>query len=140
MTDPYVYPDSNVLINKLNIKEQPQLTSKEDDISQVRATELRLNPIKGNFDLNHLKSIHNHIFQDVYSWAGEVRTVDIAKGGSLFALPHYIDKEANKLFASLSEDNHLKGMDKDSLVAKGAYYLGEINALHPFSIKGDATL
>jgi cell filamentation protein len=38
----------------------------------------------GDFDLRHLRAIHRHLFQDVYDWAGEIRTVEIAKGGSQF--------------------------------------------------------
>src|SRR5690606_15090999 len=44
----------------------------------------------GSFDLKHLRAIHRHLFQDVYDWAGELRTVEIFKGGSQFQFRQYI--------------------------------------------------
>ncbi len=45
---------------------------------------------KGSFDLAHLRAIHRHLFQDVYDWAGELRTVEIFKGGNQFQFRQYI--------------------------------------------------
>lgn len=70
--------------------------------------------------------------QDVYDWAGQVRSTSLAKGGSLFAEPQYIEKEAAKLSGQLAAENHLKGLEKPDFVARLAHYHAEINALHPF--------
>ena len=48
-------------------------------MTAVRLLELQMNPIKGNFDFNHLKKIHKYIFQDLYDWAGKPRTVELSK-------------------------------------------------------------
>ena len=76
----YCYPDSDVLINKLGIKDSVKLFMAEKEATSIRLYELQQKPIKGKFNLDHLKAIHKYIFQDIYEWAGEQRTVDIGKG------------------------------------------------------------
>ena len=75
----YCYPNSNVLINKLGIKDKNKLSIIERRLTMLRLFELLKNPIQGKFDLEHLQSIHSYIFQDIYEWSGKIRTVDIAK-------------------------------------------------------------
>lgn len=75
----YCYPNSDILINKLNIHDGLILQAAERDLTSRRLVMLQTNPIKGTFDFLHLKKIHEFIFQDIYSWAGKERTVDIAK-------------------------------------------------------------
>jgi cell filamentation protein len=77
--DPYVYPGTNVLRNLRDIRDPEEFSEVEGIATTRRITELARHPILGNFDTRHLQSIHRHIFQDVYQWAGEFRTVDIAK-------------------------------------------------------------
>ena len=79
-TKSYCYPDSKVLINKFDIRDMDSLMERERGFTSFRLTQLEANPIKGNFDLKHLQSIHKHLFQDIYSWAGELRLVEISKG------------------------------------------------------------
>ncbi len=76
----YCYSNSNVLINKLGIKDKNKLSIIERRLTMLRLFELLKNPIQGKFDLEHLQSIHSYIFQDIYEWSGKIRTVDIAKG------------------------------------------------------------
>jgi cell filamentation protein len=83
--DTYVYPGTEVLFNKADIREQAALNEFEADVTAVRMLELFNKPIQGDFDLTHLRAIHQHLFQDVYTWAGEIRTVDISRGTSRFA-------------------------------------------------------
>ena len=72
------------------------------------------------------------IFQDVYEWAGEIRTVSIIKGSTRFAEPDYIPAEAAKLTASMAMESNLQGMEKRSFVDRLAHYYAEWNALHPY--------
>ena len=127
----YCYPDSDVLVNKLNIKDNDTLNEAERKYTAIRGWELIHHPISGKFDLKHLQAIHKHLFQDLYEWAGEIRTVDIAKT-NLFCLARFIDSYAEDIFGKLKSDNYLIGLSKDELVKKCAYYFCEINALHPF--------
>ena len=76
----YCYPGTNVLRNKLNIRDGDKLSDAERSISLVRMMELEDHPIRGEYDLNHLRMIHRVLFGDIFDWAGELRTVDISKG------------------------------------------------------------
>jgi cell filamentation protein len=71
----YCYPNSSVLINKLNITDEDELNAAERKITSLKIAEISDNPVKGEFDLKHLQDIHRHIFKDIYDWAGEIRTV-----------------------------------------------------------------
>ena len=127
----YCYPDSDVLINKLDIKDVNKLHKFERKLTMIRLLELFDNPIKGNFDFKHLKDIHKFIFQDIYDWAGNVRIVDIAKG-NMFCNVKFIDSQAEEIFSNLKEEMYLSGLNEEDFVKRLAYYLSEINALHPF--------
>lgn len=131
MQDPYCYPNSRVLKNKLNIKDLDKLHTAERRLAKYRAIELFNTPIKGHFDLTHLQKIHAYLFQDIYDWAGEIRTVDIAKG-NLFCRAFAIHSEAERIFGELKSEKYLKDLAASDISARLAYYLAEINALHPF--------
>lgn len=125
----YCYPDSNVLINKLNIKNSDDLSVAEREITSVKLAYAKQNQIKGNFDLKHLQKIHKFLFEDIYSWAGELRHVNIAKGNQ-FCLAQNLGSYADTIFSRLKSENYLVGAD--NIADKLAYYLSEINVLHPF--------
>ena len=127
----YCYPNSDVLINKLNIREQDKLYAFERRLTMLRLLELMDNPIRGQFDFRHLKEIHAYIFQDIYDWAGKVRTVDIAKG-NMFCNVRFIPEQAEEIFSRLKKEKYLAGLEEDVFIRKLAYYFSEINALHPF--------
>ena len=98
----------------------------------MRSIEILENPVAGQFNLAHLQRIHLALFQDIYDWAGEIRTVDISRGNSRFANVRFIEAAANDIFNKLARENWLKGLDADALSKRLAHYLSEINALHPF--------
>lgn len=127
----YCYPNSDILINKLNIKDSDKLYVAERKLTAIRVQELFFEPIEGQFDLNHLCAVHKHIFQDVYTWAGDLRTVDIAKD-NLFCKVQYIEVVAKDIFLNLKKDRCLAGLNEKDFIKKAAYYFSEINALHPF--------
>ncbi len=79
MIDPYVYPNSNVLRNKFNIKDQVKANELEAEYSSFRIQQMHISPVKGSFDFIHLCAINRYIFQDIYAWAGDPRTIDIEK-------------------------------------------------------------
>ena len=130
-SDPYAGPNGT-LLNKLGITDADKLKQFEQDASHIRMAQLKENPIAGKFDREHLQAIHKHIFQDVYSWAGEPRTVRIAKGPSEFAHPDYLKSESDKLFSKLAQENHLKGQFASQDIDRVAHYFTEVNALHNF--------
>jgi cell filamentation protein len=89
-------------------------------------------PVAGSFDLTHLRKIHQHAFQDIYPWAGELRTLDILKGDSLFAPHHLIEPLASALFENLEKRDFFRGLDDASFAEALGTLLGRLNRLHPF--------
>ena len=70
--DSYCYPESDVLINKLNIIAHDELSDAELEFTAFRYSEYSSNITSlSEFNLNHLKNLHWHLFQDVYDWAGK---------------------------------------------------------------------
>ena len=130
--DTYCYPGTDVLRNKAEITNAEDLDAYEGELSTLRSIEILENPIAGQFDLAHLQRIHLALFQDVYDWAGKIRTVDISRGNSRFANVRFIESAANDIFNKLARENWLRGLDADTLSKRLAHYLSEINALHPF--------
>lgn len=127
----YCYERSNVLINKPGIRDSQRLADYERKKSSMRLLELAGSPARGNLDYKHLKKIHKAIFQDIYEWAGKERTVDIAKS-NLFCRAMFLNDMASDIFRKYAEENYLLGCTKKEICERLAFYLGEINALHPF--------
>lgn len=127
--DPYTYKNSTVLVNKLDLHDQAKLDAFEAEISSARAAE----PLPdGSLDFAHYKAIHHHLFQDVYEWAGQVRTVRISKGGNPFCFPENIEGQAQELFAELRTANYLRNLEPPTFSSKAAHFLVELNAIHAF--------
>ena len=128
----YCYPDSNVLKNKLNIKDRQLFIKAERGITSLRTTQALIQPVPGNFDISHLKAIHRFLFGDIYSWAGEIRTVNISKG-NLFCQTMFIEQELSRVFNELKAEKFLDDVSQKSVLAcRLSYYMSEINAVHPF--------
>ena len=132
--DPYVYPGTNVLKNRAEIRELELLARFEMDMTTRRAVELMARPPQqGRFDIPHLQTIHRYIFQDVYDWAGEIRTVNIARPGQFFfAFVEQIRPMLNQLFQALKSEKFLKGLNAGQFSKRAGHYMGELNANHPF--------
>ena len=131
-SDPYTYPGTDVLRNVLDIRDPEQLAAFEANATAARLIELDERPLVGQFDVAHLKSIHQHVFQDVYRWAGEFRTVNISKGGHLFGVAAFIGPALGEVLRKLSEERHLKALDRRKFATRAGYFMAEINAIHPF--------
>lgn len=72
------------------------------------------------------------MFEDIYPFAGEFRTEDIGKDEFRFAKWEYIEQELTKLLKQLAKEDYLAHLDKTNLATKLAYYMSELNVLHPF--------
>src|SRR5262245_54837422 len=85
----YCYPPNyTVLRNRYHIRDQQELDAVERLLVAQRLTEPAPT---GNFDLTHLRAIHRHLFQDIFEWAVEIRTVEISKDGSQFQFRRFIE-------------------------------------------------
>lgn len=127
----YCYKGTEVLKNNFNERDPSVLSQLERMYTGARIIDLLKKPLDGNFDIAHLKKIHHYIFQDIYPWAGTIRTVNISKE-ILFCDAQYIEKELNKIFLQLKQEQYLKNCTDKDIAKRAAYYLGEINAIHPF--------
>ena len=79
MRDPYLYPNTEILINKHDIKDQIILGEMEAEYASLRLKQIVENPLLGDYNFQHFCEFHRWIFQDMYEWAGESRTIDIEK-------------------------------------------------------------
>lgn len=127
--DPYCYPGTDVLRNKLNLRDADALEAFETEITAVRASE---SLPSGRLSVAHYRAIHRHLFQDVYSWAGDFRTVRIAKGGNAFCFPEYIEPEIKRLFGQLRADTWLRNRNPTGFVDGATGFLTVLNQIHPF--------
>ena len=129
----YIYtdPKTGVLKNLVDVSDFDTLTLIESGAVAKRIAELQINPIKIKTSSN-LLDIHKYLFQDIYSWAGKLRTVEISKGGKpFFPLSHFYN--AFKYIDSLIiEYRKISKDDKKQLAHKLAEILDNINYLHPF--------
>ena len=129
--DPYSDPVTGVLYNRLKLRSAAALEAAEREITHAALILLDESPVSPSYDLPHLQEIHRRIFGDIYEWAGQIRTVAIAKG-AVFCLPQYVESSAAVIFRELHDEDCLRGLRHDMFVGRLAYYLGEVNALHPF--------
>jgi cell filamentation protein len=107
-SDPYVDPLTGVLRNKLGLSTHLSLQQAERDITRAALIRLAARPLRGSYDLAHLRAFRRVIFGDIYEWAGEVRTVSIAKA-DVFCLPQFVPSEADRIFGELEQEYLLVG-------------------------------
>lgn len=113
-----------VLENKLGIKDASILARQEELLSKKRALELFDNNILDNLEAGTFKSlqeIHRYLFQDIYEFAGKIRSVNISKGSFRFAPLMYLDM-------SLKNIDNMPQSTFDEIIEK---YV-EMNIAHPF--------
>lgn len=130
--DPYVYPGSGVLRNNLEIHDQQELSQAEADIVRAALAVLAGSPLPGDYDLAHWLAFHRRIFGGLYPWAGELRTVQIAKPNAFYARPEHIAGYAQAIFAELAREDRLKGLDRAAFLERLTHYHAEMYAVHPF--------
>lgn len=127
--DPYCYPNTTVLRNRLGIADQAELDAFEADAVTQRGTE----PLPaGRFTPTHFRAVHRHLFQDVYPWAGRYRSIRISKGASVFCYPENVTAQLQTLFAWLATHRRLSKLGADDFAELSAHFLSELNAIHAF--------
>ena len=126
----YCYPpDFTVLRNKLDIRDTATLEAAE---RQFVAQRLLESLPAGDFDLAHLKAIHRHLFQDIYGWAGEIRTVEITKGDSRFQPRRFIEVGMADVHRRVVAAGYFEGTSPGAFADGAGPILGDINHVHPF--------
>ena len=132
----YFWPGTEVLKNLPGIRNEHALRRAEYAATRQRAEALRERPVEGQFDAAHFREVHRRLFQDIYAWAGDYRTVDMLKGGSRFAPlqtdAHTLASWTEKILADLKSDHYLQGLKTADFVARLTHHYGELNYAHPF--------
>lgn len=132
----YVYPGTNILRNKADIRDASALDRFERGVTSIRIQEMRERPIQGDFNLAHIQAIHKHIFRDVYEWAGQIRTVDMMKSSgasrTVFAYVESIPQYGKDVHDLIKDVNYGHGQDKKALVDTLTDVYTVLNGIHPF--------
>lgn len=127
------YQSSSVLINLEDIRDPEELLERETKL-QLAAYEAIFNSFDESLtpDLPFFYYLHHLMFSPLFVWAGRPRSVGIAKGGTPFCPPQNIASLMNDLFAELEREHWLAELEPLSFIERAAYYICEINAVHPF--------
>jgi cell filamentation protein len=129
-SDPYTYPGTETLRNRLGLTDEKTLIEAERRLTQARGAEAARLTFPATTD--GYRALHKHLFQDLYDWAGQDRTVNIAKGGSSFAAVPYVARELDKRFADMGAQSGFRGLPRDEFFDRLGDHINEINAIHPF--------
>ena len=128
----YLYPDSQILINKLGLNDE-RLWEAERFLARRRQEQIAAGQIDipRTYDRAHFDRIHYELFHDVYSWAGQSRTVTIGKEGRWFMSPAAIEPWMDGVLkGSASVD--WKSLGRKEVVAEISALFGNINLGHPY--------
>ncbi len=127
----YTDPETGLLRNLADISDPDVLLFFESGAVAKRIQELYEKPIKIK-GVESLFSIHRHLFQDVYSWAGKRRTVEISKAGKQFFPTTHFDHAFRFIDTLISDYKNISKGDKQQIAEKLAEILDNVNYLHPF--------
>jgi cell filamentation protein len=127
--DPYLFPGTSVLRNRLGLTDPGQLDKVERRLVAQRIAE---GVPTGDFDLIHLRAIHRQLFQDVYDWAGDLRSGEISKGGHQFQFRQYIETGMADIHRRLRQAEFLRGLSAGAFAEAAAPIMGDVNYVHPF--------
>ena len=133
--DPYLYLGTEVLRNLRGERDPIRASQHERRMTLLRRRELELDPVKGTFDLDHICEIHRRLFQDVWGWAGRIRTVDITKGSSNFISASYIRTAFTSVDSWMAEETALlsdANIGDSDFVTQAADLLEKVNYIHAF--------
>lgn len=137
MRDPYLYDDADILKNLANIKDPDLLSRAEADITSISMIAI-YNQSYMVFDTKTLQDIHLNIFGQIYDWAGEFRTIQLAKyedvlGGDTvrYTFPKQIKKELDVVMKEVKKLKRTDSNDND-IVFRLERIIATIWQIHPF--------
>ena len=138
MRDPYLYENSSVLINKLDIKDQALLDAAEADYVVFRLKEIALNKLPGDYHTEHFFQMHEYIFQDIFEWAGQPRNIaiykeeDVLGGQSIeYSDPFDIVNDVHHVLSDMRE-KPWQSMDTEKAAIEFCDSLARLWKIHPF--------
>ena len=126
------YDNSNVLINKFDIRDEEQLNQIEQSITSALIARAFVEIPFRNVDFNFYKMLHKYVFSDIYDWAGKVRNVNMSKKGTVFCEFTQIENTGIRLFERLKKTRYLKIFSKEEMLDELTDIYCILNYLHPF--------
>ena len=126
------YEGTTCLINKFDIHDEDALADLESKITVAKSAELELESFKDGFNEDDYRAIHRFLFEQLYDWAGEYRTVNMSKKGTPFADNEKIPDLMNRCFARLKKVNYFRDMGFEEFIDEIVDLYCTLNHIHPF--------
>ncbi len=132
LQDSYCYPETSVLINKLNIRNQKDLDKAEKMSVLLHTVETEQRPPCEPFTFDFYCNLHKTLFSDIYDWAGQIRKTDISKSGTNFCPYNEIAQMGKAKFDYLQKENYFCGLGREQYIKELSDFYNDLNMLHPF--------
>lgn len=129
--DPYLYPGTKCLQNKLGLRDPALLQQAEANLVARRDAALAMTTLPGAYDLGHLQAFHRYLFRDVYLWAGSLRSCNLTKGPTTFVQMPMLRRGCLNVLSGLPEC-FTPGLKRQVFVEEATDLLATLNHLHPF--------
>lgn len=133
--DKYTYPGSGgVLRNSLDIEDSAELDRATDAFVSVEWADLLRAPCPAKFDFAYLQAVHHQLFHMVFSWAGQVRDVELLAAGTgrAYCRADQVRPRLDAAFARLAGAEYLCGLDSLEFAAALADTWTDLTYIHPF--------
>ncbi len=127
----YTYKGTDILKNKLDIKDEELLKEYETRIVAFKIATISTLTIKMEYSPERLKFIHKYLFEDIFYFAGEYRQENITKGNFRFSEYVYIEDNIKQIFQKIDIEE-MKKMSFNEFIKILSYIMTELNVLHPF--------
>lgn len=114
------------------ITDSASLNEVEADIAGVQIQKILKEPAPKSFTAKHLCALHEHVFSEVYPWAGQYRQVDIVKGDTHFLKHQDIPAKLDALFSELAKADFLQDATPQEFSDFMGSFLVQLNFVHPF--------
>jgi cell filamentation protein len=136
--DPYLYPDSKLLQNMRGLRSETALAEAIDRISHDALAQMgRMVPV---ISTQGLCDLHRAMFANLFSWAGQLRSVDLFDDGHAYARVDLTLPSLDAEFASFLKYDDLHDIAPERLFDVIALHISELNAIAPFRAGNEAVL
>ena len=131
-TESGCYPGTTVLVNKFDLRSQSELDAVEAALVTAKAIQWEEAPLCDTFDLAHYRAIHKHLFEELYDWAGQMRTINISKKGTQFCAAEELPRVGEAVFARVKKEHFFCGLSRERFAEELLDLYERTNELHPF--------
>ena len=126
------YEGTSVLINKFNIRDESQLDIIEQGITSALIAKAFMEIPFKNIDFDFYNRLHKYVFDDIYDWAGKIRTVNMSKKGTNFCDFEKIEEYGKHIFDKLNKNNFLSDFSGENFIDEFTDLYCSLNYLHPY--------